>query len=324
MHEDLRALSSVTERERPDAEPTIRAARRHRERGSAPRKEWLMSSVSILKRRPWLATGLAAVAIALVLLAVPISYERVAGEQVNLAIMGELEPARLTVIAGEFKSALGAEHVAAQVQNGTTVLSATMPVHKGAASAKLADAFAKELSTKGYAATAWSRVVKERVSGNVYAYAADQMITIEAAGKTAPQLEQEIRDRLAAAGVPDAKVSVTDEAGGRKVEINVERHRDGSTPSSGDESVPTIRITKNGVAQPSQGIELRVEKLRGADGVTLKVIAVDGSRTATATIKNPDALGDAGLAQEIQSQLAAQGIQAHITVENGQVRMEKP
>ena len=323
MHEDLRALSSVTERERPDAEKTIRAARLQRERGSAPRKEWLMSSVSILKRRPCLATGLAAVTIALVLLAVPFSYERVAGEQVNLAIVGELEPARLGVIAGEFKSALGAEPVAAQVQNGATVLSATMPVQKGAASAKLADAFAKELSTKGYAATAWSRVVKEKVSGNVYAYAADRMITIEAAGKTAPQLEQEIRDRLAAAGVPDAKVSVTDEANGaRKVEVDVERKRDASSPAD-DLPMPTLQLTKNGVIMSGTGTQVRVEKLRNAEGVTMKVVAGDGTRTATATIKNPDSLGDAGLAAEIERQLSAQGIQVHITVENGQVKVEK-
>jgi len=282
-----------------------------------------MSAVTIVTRRPWLATGLAALFIALVLLAVPISYERTTGQEVNLALQGNLDPSGLTAIAGEFKAALGAEHVTARVENGTTVLSAMMPVRKAAVSAVLAQAFAKELSTKGYAATASSRVVKERVSGNVYAYAADQMITIESAGKTAAQLEQEIRDRLAAAGVPDAKVSVTDEAGGRKVEINVQRQRDASSPATGEDAVPTIQITKNGVPQTGQGLEIRVEKMKGADAVTMKVIAVDGSRTATATIKNPDALGDAGLAQEIQSQLAAQGIQANIKVQNGQISIEK-
>jgi len=282
-----------------------------------------MSAVTIVTRRPWLATGLAALFIALVLLAVPISYERTTGQEVTLALQGNLDPSGLTAIAGEFKAALVAEHVTARVENGTTVLSAMMPVRKAAVSAVLAQAFAKELSTKGYAATASSRVVKERVSGNVYAYAADQMITIESAGKTAAQLEQEIRDRLAAAGVPDAKVSVTDEAGGRKVEINVQRQRDASSPATGEDAVPTIQITKNGVPQTGQGLEIRVEKMKGADAVTMKVIAVDGSRTATATIKNPDALGDAGLAQEIQSQLAAQGIQANIKVQNGQISIQK-
>ena len=282
-----------------------------------------MSSVSILKRRPWLATGLAAVTIALVLLAVPISYERTTGQEVNLALHGTLAPAGLAAIAGEFKSALGADHVTARVENGTTILSAMMPARKGAASSVLAQAFAKELSSKGYAATAWSRVVKEKVSGNVYAYAADRMITIESAGKTAPQLEQEIRDRLAAAGVPDAKVSVTDEANGaRKVEVDVERKRDASSPAD-DLPMPTLQLTKNGVILSGTGTQVRVEKLRNAEGVTMKVVAGDGTRTATATIKNPDSLGDAGLAAEIERQLSAQGIQVHITVENGQVKVEK-
>jgi hypothetical protein len=55
----------------------------------------------------------------------------------------------------------------------------------------------------------------------------------------------------------------------------------------------------------------------------MKVEGVDGSRTATATIKNPDALGDTGLAAEIQRQFSAQGITARITVHNGQISVEK-
>jgi hypothetical protein len=323
MHEDLKALGAQTERERPELERTMRAARLRQSETRATRKEWLMSAVTITKRHPWLTTGLAALALALVLLAVPISYERTTGHQVDLKIAGVMEPARLGPIAGEFKAALGAGGVSAQIENGTTVLSAFVPTGSRSFSPSLAQAFAKELSAKGYRATATTTAVKEKTSGNVYA-ALNQIISIESAGKTSAQLETEIRQRLAEAGVPDAKVSVTDDASGRKVEVNVERHLDGSQSTGSESVIPTLQITKNGVPVAGQGLEIRVEKMRASDGsVTLKVEGVDGSRTATATIKNPDSLGDAGLAAEIQRQFSAQGITARITVQNGQISVEK-
>jgi hypothetical protein len=325
MHEDLRALGSVTERDRPDPERMMRAARLRRTRERATRKEWLMSAVTMVKRRPWLATGLSALALALVLLAVPVSYERTTGHQVILTIAGSLEPARLAAIAGEFQSALGAEHVTARVESDATILGAFLPARSRSFSPALAQAFAKELGAKGYHATASTAEVKEKTSGNVYAYALSQIITVEAAGKTAAQLEAEIRRRLAEAGVPDAQVSVTDQAGGgRKVEVKVEKHQSGA-PAAGEEiAVPKLQITKNGVPVAGEGLELRVEKLRGADGsTTMKIVAADGPRTATATIKNPESLGDAGLAAEIERQLSAQGITARVAVENGQIRIER-
>jgi hypothetical protein len=323
MHEDLRALGAVTERDRPELEKTMRAARLRDAEPRTTRKEWLMSAVTITKRHPWLATGLAALALALVLLAVPVSYERTTGHRIDLKIAGVMEPGRLGPIAGEFKAALGADGISARIENGTTVLSGFVPAGSRSFSPSLAQAFAKELSAKGYQATATTSAVKEKTSGNVYA-ALNQIITIESAGKTTAQLESEIRQRLADAGVPDAKVSVTDDANGRKIEVNVQRHLDGSTSAGTEQQVPTLQITKNGVPVAGQGLEIRVEKLKASDGsVTLKVVAVDGSRTATATVKNPDSLGDAGLADEIQRQFSAQGITARISVQNGQISVEK-
>lgn len=282
-----------------------------------------MSAVTITKRHPWLATGLAALALALVLLAVPISYERTTGHQVSLTIAGALEPARLGPIADQFKAALGAGPVTVRIENGSTVLSAFLPTGSHASPA-LAQAFAKELSAKGYQATASSEAVKEKTSGNVYAFAADQVIRIEGTNKTAAQLESEIRQRLTEAGVPDAQVSVTDEPNGRKVEINVERHADGAAAAGRQSSVPTIQITKNGVPVDGEALEIRVQKMRDAAGtVTMKVEAVQGARTATATIKNPDSLGDAGLAAEIQRQLSAQGITGRIVVQNGKISVTR-
>jgi type IV pilus biogenesis protein CpaD/CtpE len=323
MHEDLKALRSVTERERPDPEQTMRAARLRADSGRGTRKEWLMSAVTVSQRRPWLATAFAVVALALVLLAVPVSYERTIGHQVNLTIAGALEPAQVGPIAREFQAALGVDHVSARLENGATVLGAFLPTSSRSFSPALAQAFAKELSAKGYQAKASTEAVKEKTSGNVYAYALNQVIKVESNGKTAAQLESEIRQQLAQAGVQDAHVSVTDDAGGRKVEVNVQRQCNGSSPPCDGQAVPQLQITKNGVPMGGQGLELRIEKMKSAEGMVMKVEAIDGSRTATATVKNPDSLGDAGLAAEIQRQLSAQGITARVTVQDGKVSIEK-
>ena len=283
-----------------------------------------MSAVTITKRRPWLVTLLAAVVVAVALLAVPVSYERTTGHQVDLTIAGALEPARLGPIAGQFKAALGAGPVEVRIENGNTVLSAFLPKSARSFSPALAQAFAKELSAKGYHATASTETVKEKTSGNVYAFAAEQVIRIEGTNKTAAQLESEIRQRLSQAGVPDAQVKVTDQpGGGRNIEVTMERQRVGAS-SVPEPQVPTIQITKNGMPVEGEGLEIRVEKMKTADGTeTMKVEAVQGARTATATIKNPGSLGDAGLAAEIQRQLSAQGITGNIRVQNGRISVTR-
>jgi len=325
MRDDFEALGSVTERERPELDRTMRAAQLRQKTVRAARKEWLMSAVTVMKRRPWIVTAAAAIAIALVLLAVPISYERTTGHQVNLTIAGELETPRAATIARELKSALHAEQVAVRLENGTTVLSAFLPLHAGSNAPALAQAFAKELETKGYHASAATLAVKERTSGNVYAFARDRMITVESAGKSAAQLEAEIRQRFAEAGVPDAKVSVTDQPGGqREVKVEMHQEHEGTNPDQAPDLVG-LQLTKNGVPlRGGQQVSVKCMKLKGSDGsTTLRVIVEEDGRSVTAEVKNPESLGDAATAAEIQRQISAAGIQARVTVQNGQVRIEQ-
>lgn len=329
VRDDLRALRSVSDRELPELDTVVREARLRQERRPARWEEWLMSNVQGLKRRPWVVSAVAVVAIAMALLVIPISYQRTTGHQVEVSLArGDLGMDATARIARQLKAVLGADHVVVRSEQGSAgqssvVLSAFVRARSGASAASLAQAFANGLAAKGYVASATSRPVKERVSGSVYAYARDQMITINADGKSAAELEAEIRQRLAEAGVPDASVSVTDEPNGsRKLKIEVQRHHDGMVSGSDEAVVPQLQITKNGAPVTGQAFEVRVLRKKSESGMILSVTVTAGDKTATAEVENPEALGDAAVSAQIESQLEKAGIQARVSVNGGRIEVE--
>lgn len=283
-----------------------------------------MSSTNGVKRRPWLATALGAGAIAIVLLAVPVSYSKTTGHEVSLTVnRAALGQGDLAAFARELKAALRADHVAVRDENGTLTWTATVPTSALRDPSPVAQAIAKQLTAKGYVASAAIQPIRERVSGNVYAFARDRMITVETAGKSAAQIEGEIRQRLAEAGIPDANVSVTDEGGQRKVEVRMERHSD--HPVTGDEEPGIgLQLTKNGTpVGTAEGFQVKVLHRKTDAGVSLVVEVQSGDRTAKAEIPNFQTLGDAGVAAEIERQLAAVGVQARVTVQGDRIEIEK-
>jgi hypothetical protein len=324
VRDDLRALGSVSEREAPALERTMQQARLRQERGPASWREKLMSGIRIFERRPWLASAAAAVVMALILVAVPVSYQRTTGHEVRLALgAAALGAAQVSAIARELGAVLGAKSVQAWNQDGRLELRAFVPAGSRRAAGATANAFARQLAAKGYGASATTRVVRERVSGSVYAFARDQVITIRTDGMSAAELEAEIRRRFAEAGVPDAEVSVTDAGEGRR-EVKLKVNRDGEAGSAGaHDPIPGLVLTKEGAPLAGEGFEIKVMKRKSAAGVSLVVEVQDGSRSATATVAHPDALGDAAVAAEIERQLAAAGIRARVTVSGEQVEVEK-
>ena len=85
------------------------------------------------------------------------------------------------------------------------------------------------------------------------------MIEIRTDGKVASVLENEIRQRLAEAGIPDAHVSVTDEAGGRKVTVEMSQQEVGN-PSTGQAlpEPPELVLTKDGAPMGADGLMICV------------------------------------------------------------------
>ena len=296
---DLEALRAVTARDVPRLEDTASALIE----GASPstREGWLMKSTHWMKARPMVTTALATVVLAAVMLVVPISYQRTVGQDVKLAVAGTVDPGALKAIAKEFKTAVGAAGVqVSRVATGsgiTTTLFASSNSRSGREIRAKAAAFAKALGERGIHATAAVTPRRERVSTNLYAYAADQVVTlhIDRTGKTPQELEADIRSQLAAAGLPDANVSVTEN--GDQTQVRVEAHADQSTPSGAEHREFRINLDGDG-AQPMDA--------------TLHQFTVDRRPGMT----------DDEVKAEIEQQMRDAGVTGTVTVQDGQVKIE--
>jgi citrate lyase gamma subunit len=319
---DLRALRDVTARDLPPLSQTVSEIR---SRLAAPTwRERLMSSSQALARRPWLASGVVAAALVLAMLVIPISYMRTTGHEVALHVAGTEDVTQLRAIAAELRTQLHAESVRVRLaeQNGapSATFEATVPAGNRVDAAAVANAFAKGLTERGLSSHAETTPVRERVSGSVYAYAKDLVIQVSTDGKSSAQIEAEIRQRLADAGIRDAQVSVTDEgANQRKVTLQVKRASDDHSPAPSDIS---LQLTKNGQPLGANGPSVRIEKLRSAAGETLHLAITNAGKSTTFDIPNADKLSDAQLQATIESKLREAGLDLQATVTNGNVEVK--
>ncbi|MFN8177408.1 MAG: hypothetical protein U0167_05740 [bacterium] len=286
-----------------------------------------MAAVRFLWLRPVLST-LVAVALGLfVVFGLPIPFEKTVGHDVALTVSGAgLDAEHATMIAREMKTFLGAESVAAQAEDsgGRTSfrLVASVTERSSAKAHNAAQALASTLKAAGYEAKADVTPRTERVFGTVYAFASDRVIRVSTDGKTASQLESEIRQQLSMAGFPDAQVSVTDEGAGKQ-KIGIELHREGA---AGTQESPEIVLTKDGKDLGGSGVgqcQMRVEKLKdGAGQEKLVVDITKDARTTHAEVPNVATLSDGAIQSALQSQLDRAGVAVRIHVQGGKVSVE--
>ncbi len=321
--EDLDALRETSARDLPTLGNSM-SRTRSRSIAATHWKEHLMSVVESPKGRPWIVTAGIATLIALVALVVPISYERTTGHDVSL-VLGDLrDVASAAGIAQEMKSALGSEQVSVSstvsTHGSNVTLQGFVPARSGMNAAARAQALAKELNARGFTASATTTPRRERVSGSVYAYARDLSIRVETEGKTAAQIEDEIRQQLAAAGVTNTTVSVTDEGKARQVMIKAENH------GQPGEDVPrdlTVELTKNGAAMPAgDGTRVEMRRMKTPDGTTLTAIVTSKVRTATVTVPHVDQMSDAALADRVRSILRDAGLDLDVQVTDGHLQIQ--
>ena len=315
---DLDALRSLSDQGAPELETSLGTARR---RAPGLKREGLAMVIQFLRTRPALATALGVIVVAVGLLVIPISYERTVGCDVALTLAGaNVTDAQVREITRGFKETLGAgaATVMASMENGrlTYVLHASAPRDvRGAA-----EAFARGLEQLGYTAKVTATPRRETVSTSVYAYAMSRVIEISTDGKSSAQLESEIRQRLLAAGVTQADVTVTDVGEhGREVRINAQQ-----TAESGaaHEEMPELVLTKDG--KPLSGDRVQVRKQKDASGAVTLLLAVTLEGKATnVEIPNAESMSDAALGAEIQSRLLAAGVDAVVTVHGDEIAVQK-
>lgn len=283
-----------------------------------------MATFAFLKRKPGLSLAIASSLAAIALLVVPIPYQRTVGHQVTLNLSGAgVDQNRVREIAREFKGALRGDHVAVQASevNGTMSfdLSTTVPSSAGINASAAADAFRGELAKLGCATSAKVTPVKERVMGTMYAYARDRVIEINMDGKSAGEIESEIRQRLAEAGITNAQVWVTDAGSSRSVKVKMQAS--GSQTLSHD-GAPELLLKKNGQSLEGQGCTVRIEKHRTPEGTTLTLHVQQNGKSVTTEVPHVETLSDAELASQIESQLKNAGIDATVKVTNGEIEIQ--
>jgi hypothetical protein len=331
LDRDLEALRKLSARDVPDLDATIQTIR---QRGSAS-GPWLwnfrrnvMALPRSIRTRPAVAGVVFGVLAVLIAMVVPVSYDKVVGQDVALTVAGKaLGRAEVAVLAQGLKTALGVKDVmvdAFSAQDGPRfVLHTTLPKRSGADVQRASMDFARELAARGYSASVQVTPHRERVRYPAVAYAFDQIININVDGKSSAALEQEIRDRLAQAGVPDAQVSVTDAPqGGREIKMTVERQQDAASATP-PEPMPQVVLTKNGAPLGGgEGLAVKVQKKKMEGVTSLTVDVTSNGRAGKAEVSNADTMSDAALANAISTQLQQQGLNVKVTVVAGKISIE--
>jgi hypothetical protein len=332
MDQDLAALRELSTQDVPDLGATIQTIRRRgldsgRERWNLRRN--VMALLHSARTRPGVAAAVAGALAVLVAMAIPVSYEKVVGQDVALTVTGKgIGDAEIVGVAHGFQAALGANGVRIEALSGADspsfVLHAALPKHSGADAQRSTTEFARALAARGYSASVQVSPRRERVRYPAVAYAFDQIIRISVDGKSAAALEQEIRDRLAQAGVPDAQVSVTDRPeGGRDVRLKVERQQEGGSPATPPEPMPQVVLTKDGAPiAGGEGMTVKVQKRKMDGSSSLIVEVTSNGKAGKAEVANFESMSDSAIADAITAQLKRAGIEARVTVVGGKVSVE--
>ena len=265
---DLRALSDRSKRDLPATERTAQGLWNYNLRRSEEGS--LMRVLHSLKNHPVMATVLGIAVVAAVLLAVPISYTKTTGYQATLEI-SNASRVDIDAIAREFGKVLDTEHIKVMAGAGGGRISASLPVRSAGTLEGIASSFAEALTMRGISATAGVEPVTERVTGNVYAMAANGIveIRINSEGLTDEEIEDEIRAQIEAAGLEACLVDVETGEGEKRIEIGIQCDTEDACTNG---SMP-VRISIDGMDPPPLGeyatervIELRVD----AAGKTLE------------------------------------------------------
>jgi hypothetical protein len=294
--EDLAALRSVSSRDLPPWSDIERAPART---AVAAPGGILMSALRRLKSHPWLSTGLVAAAAAVALLFIPISYQRVTGSNLELAVSGDPGSGEIRRIAGEVREIFQPASIRVAASDADVRLSVEVGDRSWKQVARLAQAYVKGLAARGIAAEARVAPRLETAHGSVYAAAANIIeIRIQSEGKSDAEIAAEIQSQMAAAGVPDAEVEVHTDGDRRQIGVMIRRERGPDDPPEPEGECANFRISVDG-QEPNDPDEKRVE--------------VRLHRTPEMT--------DEDLIAEARRQLDEQGVDADVTIENGRIKI---
>jgi hypothetical protein len=302
---DLDALRAMTSRDLPPLASTLTST--ISARGQAPTAlpgGIFMNALHNAKMRPWLATALGTAAVALVLLFIPVSYDRLIGSELTLRLgSAEIAPGALREIASDLRTKLGAEEIRVEADPaGGTTLTAEIPDASWRRVSSLAVDYTRGLAGRGIQAAPHVRPRFEKVHGNVYAAIGNLAeIRIQTEGKSNQEIAAEIRSQLLAAGLADATVEVNRQDGHTQIMIGVSKTAAGDE-GAGEEccSIPRITLDGEEPADPqTPRCEIRVKRTEG--------------------------MTDQQVIDDVTRQLREQGVNnAEVYFENGRIQIRRP
>jgi hypothetical protein len=293
LSRDLQALRAATNRDLPTIHDSARLARR----ATDTREGLFMKGIRFFGLRPILTTVVATAAVLTILFVIPISYQRTVGQDVTLTLAQAPQDAQaLAGIAQEMKATFGAEGVRVMREAspaGTSVaFHAMTPVRSHSKADLTAQAFAAALRSKGFDAKTEVTPRTQRVATNVYAWALDPIqLHIDRNGRSAGDIEADIRRQLESAGVQNAQVHVTQD--GDQTQVKIEAH------------------DQEGQAKRDFDIQLDG---RGTGSMDPTIHRFEVKRTPGMT--------DADVKADIERQMRDAGVDGTVTVENGEVKVE--
>jgi hypothetical protein len=274
----------------------------------------LMNALRKAKMRPWLATGLGTAAVALVLLFIPVSYDRLIGSELTLRLgSAEIAPSALREIASDLRTKLGAEKIRVDVdaapQGGTpncTTLTAEIPDASWRRVSRLAIEYARGLAERGIQAAPRVRPRFEKAHGNVYAAIGNLAeIRIQTEGKSDQEIAAEIQGQLSAAGLTDATVEVNRQDGRTEIRIEAKKTAIGDEGAADGPCCPELRITLDGQEPGSPQIQTQKCEVR---------------------VQRTEGTTDQQVIDDVKRQLQEQGVNdAQVSFdENGKIQIKRP
>jgi hypothetical protein len=300
---DFDALQAVTSRDLPPLASLHSST--FGARGEAPSAHpggVLMNMFRSTKARPWLTTALGTAAVALVLLFVPISYNRLIGSELTLRLGStELGGETIRGIASDLRTTLGAEEIRVEMDAATGLtMIADIPNASWRQVSRLAIDYARGLAGRGIQVSPRVRPRFEKAQGNVYAAIGNLVeVRVQTAGKNDQEIAEEIRSQLLVAGVSDAAVEVNRQDGRTQIRVEMQKTDGGSCESAAD--CPDFKIMLDGQepGDPSQ------QKCK------IKVCRTEG-------------MTDQQVIDDVKNQLAAQGVtDAEVYFENGKLQVKR-
>lgn len=286
---DFEALRAASRRGLPTFAETARAfadtMRKRQERGV------VMRFLYGWHARPRLGALAVGTLVAAAFLVVPISFDRTVGHEVSFTLAGfEAGSSTVTEIAKEMGGVLGAERMEVRLAAPADAsVSGAVPEHRlvartaersGKKAEAAASAYAAALAARGIAADYAVAPVRERVRSNVYLAAANSIINLRTAGRSADEIASDLRSQLESAGVTGAEIDVTSDENCSKVCVRV--------PGGNCESLPEIQC--------------EIGDAPGGQAVKIKMCRTPG-------------MTDADVIADIERQLAEQGLSGTVTLD---------